>query len=94
MSCQGGAADTMLPWSLSCSAGTSGVGHGLNSSGTALGLEARLSVELAVGPIGLGLDFGGAAFKSLTSGSNSDALPSLFFAWSAQARAGLSWTIE
>jgi hypothetical protein len=81
-----------LTWSISCDSGKPS--SGLNISGAAIGVEARLGLEVAVGPIGLGIDFGGAAFKSMTQGGNSDALPSIFFAWSAQARAGLAWTIE
>jgi hypothetical protein len=84
--------NSLFTWSIGCDSGKPT--SGLNISGSAIGIEARLGLELAVGPIGLGLDFGGAAFKSLTHGGNSDALPSVFFAWSAQARAGLSWTIE
>lgn len=84
--------NSLLTWSISCENGRPA--SGLNISGSAIGLEARLGLEVAVGPIGLGLDFGGAAFKSMTHGDNSDPLPSVFFAWSAQARAGLAWTIE
>ena len=83
---------SVLTWSIACA--NDKPASGLNISGSAIGLEARLGLEVAVGPIGLGLDFGGAAFKSLTHGGNSDPLPSVFFAWSAQARAGVSWTIE
>lgn len=87
-SCSG----SVFTWSIACA--NDKPASGLNISGSAVGIEARLGLELAVGPVGLGLDFGGAAFKSLTHGGNSDPLPSVFFAWSAQARAGLSWTIE
>jgi hypothetical protein len=81
-------------WAISCDSGTAANGHPTNASGSAFGMEARLSLDFGVGPIGLGVDFGGGAYKSLTHGSNSEPLPSLFYSWNAQLRAGLSWTIE
>lgn len=87
-SCDGG----YLPWSISCASGAS-TKH-VNASGSAFGIEARLAAEIGVGPIALGLDVGGGAFKSLTHGESSEPLPSVFFAWSAQARAGVSWSFE
>jgi hypothetical protein len=88
LSCDG----QYTPWSISCTSGASA--RHRNASGSALGIEARLAVEIGVGPVALGLDVGGGAFKSLTHGENSEPLPTVFFAWSAQARAGLSWSIE
>ncbi len=82
-----------VPWNVACASG-SWPSHPINSSGSAVGMEARLALEIGIGPVGLGFDFGGAAYKSLTHGSASDPLPSLFYAWSAQARAGVNWTIE
>lgn len=77
---------SFVPFGTSC---TTGPNRPMNVQGDALVVEARVGVDVDLGPVNVGVDVGSAAYLNITTGPNSQSLPAIFFAPSGQLKLGL-----
>ncbi len=71
---------------LSSSCETLDWSRGNNTSGSGVGLEARLGAEIAIGLLGLGFDVGVAGYQKWSTGGNSDSPPMNYWVPTAQLK--------